>query len=258
MNSIKYLSKAIKHIFIFKNYCPEEYWSSRAKDSGLTAVMWRNENYNLLADEIDKEKINKYLKDLRDKKVLDLCCGIGRLSKYLAQKGAIVYGVDLAPMIEKAKERNNHPNIRYIASSMFDVGLKASHFDYVLSVGCIANVCDTDEELQDIIEKISISLKRDGIFLSMDPFHKHLAFLSRPCRHSVKEIIYTCKENGFYLVKKDGIFFIPIRIYLTMIHIPKSYRLNKFLFEFGEFILKIPFVRDAFSDYKILLFEKVI
>ena len=76
--------------------------------------------------------------------------------------------------------------------------------------------------------------------------------------HSTKEIIYMCEENGFDLVKRDSIFFIPIRIYLTMIHISKSYRLNKFLFEFGEFILKIPFVRDAFSDYKILLFKKVI
>ena len=258
MNLIKYLSKAIKHVFIFKNYCPEEYWSSRAKDSGLTSVMWRNENYNLLADKIEKERINKYFKDLRDKKVLDLCCGIGRLSKYLAQKGATVYGVDLAPMIERAKKENNHPNIRYIASSMFDMDLKAAYFDYVLSVGCIANVCDTDEELHNIIERINISLKRDGLFLSMDPFHKYLAFLSRPCMHSTKEIIYICEENGFDLVKRDGIFFIPIQIYLTMIHISKSYRLNKFLFEFGEIILKIPFVRDAFSDYKILLFKKVI
>ena len=258
MNPIKYLSKAIKHVFIFKNYCPEEYWSSRAKDSGLTAVMWRNKNYNLLANEIDKERINKYFNDLKGKKVLDLCCGIGRLSKYLAQKGATVYGVDLAPMIEKAKKGNNHPNIRYIASSMFDVDLKASYFDYVLSVGCIANVCDTEAELQNIIGKISISLKRGGLFLSIDPFHKYLAFLSRPCRYSVKEIISICKENGLNFAEENGIYFIPTRVYLTMIHIPKSYKLNKFLFDFGEFIIKMPFIRDVFSDYKILLFKKVI
>lgn len=257
MNVIKLLQKLLTFLFSFKSYCPEEYWSSRAKDSGLAAVMWRNENYNLLADKTEKERINKYFKDLRGKKVLDLCCGIGRLSKYLAQKGAMVYGVDLAPMLERAKEENNHSNIRYIASSMFDVDIKSSYFDYVLSVGCIANVCDTNEELQNIIETISISLKRDGPFLSMDPFHKHLAFLSRPCRHSVKEIIHTGKENGLNLVKRESIFFIPIRIYLTTIHIPKSYKLNKFLFDFGEFILKIPFVRDVFSDYKILPFKKV-
>ncbi len=53
---------------------------------------------------MEKEKINQYFKNLEGNRILDLGCGIGRISKYLAERRAIVTGIDLEEMIKKAKK----------------------------------------------------------------------------------------------------------------------------------------------------------
>ncbi|MFA6145789.1 MAG: class I SAM-dependent methyltransferase [Patescibacteria group bacterium] len=243
----------IKKIFIYTPYDAESYWRSRANNNGNRAVMWKNDIYNYFVSEIEKEKINQYLKNLEGKRILDLGCGVGRISEYLAKKGALVTGIDLEEMIKKARKENNHPNIEYIIGSMYEKEFPENTFDYILSIGSISACCNTKQKLQKIIFICHKSLKENGLMLCMDPFHKW-SFLARPARFSINEVIKIARENKFKLVKKNGILFWPIRFFLTIGRAPKSKKINKYLFQMGEKILHISPI--FLSDYKILIFKK--
>ena len=78
----------------------------------------------------------------RDSKVLELGCGIGVLSKFMAQLGAYVTAVDLSPkLIEYAQANMNHKNIEYICQDVttfiddktFDVIVLADVFEHIPS-----------------------------------------------------------------------------------------------------------------------------
>jgi SAM-dependent methyltransferase len=95
------------------------------------------QSYNQLAaeysrrlfDELDEKPFDRALLDQlaarSDGSVCDLGCGPGHVARYLAERGAEVYGVDLSPvMIEEARRRN--PQLRFevgdLASLPFNDG----------------------------------------------------------------------------------------------------------------------------------------
>lgn len=250
---VKSIYHLIKKMFIYIPYKPEEYWRKRAKEKGLKAVMWENNFYNFLASKKEKEKINQYFKNIENKRILDLCCGVGRISKYLAKKGALVVGVDLEEMIERAKKENSHPNIEYIKQSIHELNFPENNFDFILSLGGISSCCDTKQKIEKIFLTCYKSLKFNGLMICIDPFHKW-AFLARPARFSIGEIIKIAEKNNFKIIEKSGILFWPLRVYLTSRFAPKSKKITKLLFEIGE---KFLFFSPVFlSDYKILVFKK--
>lgn len=251
---VRRINEILEHIqalFKHSGYAIENHWKRQAKVPSLRSVMFSNEEYNILADSAQKEVIDKYLQSLSGKKVLDLCCGIGRLSNYLAEKDAKVYGIDLEFMINRALKGNAHPNIEYISESIFEFDYPKSFFDYAISVACISCVADTDEKLYTIIKKAYEALKEGGLFLMVDPFHKWI--FRRPCQHSFKEIISICEENGFNLKVKSGIMCLPSRKFIeTFKNAPV-----KPIFKLGESLLKTPLIKSLLSDYNVLVFEKM-
>ena len=66
--------------------------------------------------------------------VLDVGCGVGVLSKKMAEHKAIVTGIDISPkLIERAKETSSHENITYIQGDVCSFEFKGKYDLIVLS-----------------------------------------------------------------------------------------------------------------------------
>lgn len=75
------------------------------------------------------------LPDIAGSKVLDLGCGAGQLSLYLAEAGAAeVVGVDLSEaMLAIARADRPHPRVTYLRDSMESAAFPPGRFDLVVS-----------------------------------------------------------------------------------------------------------------------------
>ena len=92
------------------------------------------------------------LPDLKGKRILDLGCGNGGMSKYFIEKGAkSVLAIDLSSnMINEAKEKNNAENITYVVLGMEDISKIVGKFDIVFSSLAFHYVKDYDKLVKDI------------------------------------------------------------------------------------------------------------
>jgi SAM-dependent methyltransferase len=72
-------------------------------------------------------------------RALDVGCGSGRWSRWLAARGAQVVGVDpTAAMLETARRLS--PGVRFEAMSATDLGFPPDHFDFVMAVTVIQHL----------------------------------------------------------------------------------------------------------------------
>lgn len=104
--------------------------------------------------------------DVTGKKMLEICCGSGHSLKYNAEKGAgELWGVDLSQkQLDNAAKllKDNGYSAKLICSKMEDeLAVPKDYFDYVYSIYGIGWTTD----LQGTFDKISLYLKKDGIFI---------------------------------------------------------------------------------------------
>lgn len=134
----------------------KEYTSLR--ESGLT--------YN---DFLEQPAMKTAIGDINGMLILDLGCGMGDLSKYCADNGAVsVIAVDISEkMIERAKEENSDKKVEYLCQPIEDIELPAESFDLVISSLAIHYIADYFA----LIAKISKLLKEGGrlIFTTEHP-----------------------------------------------------------------------------------------
>jgi SAM-dependent methyltransferase len=135
-------------------YQPSTYWEDRARrfaseGAGLAAVCAYGmpEFYNRAIHLEQRLALRPWLNKIEPgTRVLDVGCGVGRWSRLLAARGAIVTGVDLSPtMIAQAQERAraqgvaDRCNFRVQDLSKLDVG---GQFDLVLGVTVLQHILD--------------------------------------------------------------------------------------------------------------------
>jgi SAM-dependent methyltransferase len=119
---------------------------------------WDSEPYALLPD------------DLRGLRVLDLACGYGRTSRYLAQRGARVTGLDIsAALLSRARqlEADQPFGIRYVRSD----AASTDWWDGVAYDGVLCNMALMDiDDLEGTLSTVAAVLAPGGWF-SFSVFH---------------------------------------------------------------------------------------
>lgn len=134
-------------------YSPNTYWEDRAQrfageGRGLAAVCSYGmpEFYNRAIHLEQRLALEPWLKVSAGTRVLDVGCGVGRWSRLLAARGALVTGVDLSPtMIAQAQQRaaaeglSGRCHFRVQDLSHLDVG---ERFDLVLGVTVLQHILD--------------------------------------------------------------------------------------------------------------------
>ncbi|MGG4167909.1 class I SAM-dependent methyltransferase [Rossellomorea vietnamensis] len=114
-------------------------------------------------DFLEQPAMKEALPDLKGKRVMDLGCGTGELSKYCIEMGAsAVVGVDISEkMITRALRENKDDNITYICSPIEDLSNQTEPFDLIVSSLAIHYI----EDYESLIEKLHTLLKPGGILI---------------------------------------------------------------------------------------------
>ncbi|MDO8664223.1 MAG: methyltransferase domain-containing protein [Candidatus Liptonbacteria bacterium] len=107
--------------------------------------------------------LSRWLQDLKGKKVIDVGCGQGFFSRLLAEKGAMVTGVDSGDsLLEIARKENK--KVKYIKADAHNLSFaKAGEFDMALCVLSLQNM----ENLKAVLGEISRVLKTNGRLIAV-------------------------------------------------------------------------------------------
>jgi len=100
---------------------------------------------------------------LNDKmSVLDVGCGTGRWTKYVAKRAKFIEAVDPSHAVFSAiKLLKDIPNIRVTQAEVSDLPFEGESFDFVFSLGVLHHIPDTQQAMIDAVKM----LKRGGHFL---------------------------------------------------------------------------------------------
>ena len=99
-------------------------------------------------------------------KALDLCCGAGTNTLYLAKSGFDMTGMDIsktALKIAKKKTQNDKISINFLAGSFVDLSFREGSFDLVFDMGCFHHV--KVEERPKMIEGVYRILCIGGVYM---------------------------------------------------------------------------------------------
>jgi 2-polyprenyl-3-methyl-5-hydroxy-6-metoxy-1,4-benzoquinol methylase len=185
-------------------------WFKNWFDSSFYHKLYANRNEKEAAGFID-ELLNELGPPVQSP-ILDLGCGNGRHSKYLASKGFNVTGIDLASSSIHEAKKAGTSSLRFYRHDM-RVPFGKNCFSYVSNFFTSFGYFKTREEDHKVIANISSSLKPGGI-LVMDYINSHYAEKKLVPREKkeVDGIIYNISrwtdENHFFkkIVIEDVLF----------------------------------------------------
>ncbi len=102
-----------------------------------------------------------------DTKILDLCCGAGQTTEFLAAKSEQVTGLDVSP-IALTRAAKKVPQAKYVEGLAQNMPLADNQFDLVHTSSALHEM--TPEELEQILQEVHRVLKPGGILTLVD-FH---------------------------------------------------------------------------------------
>ena len=157
---------------------------------------------------------------------VDLACGTGDVAFLLAEKypGGTVVGLDLAePMLEVARRRNRHGNVKFTRQDMCDTGFAAERFDIVTGSYALRNAPD----LARAFAEIGRILKPGGLAAFLD--------FSKPVHPFLQRIQYRLLASwcGFWGFLLHGNRRIHGYIAASLANFPDRARMRELVLENG-------------------------
>lgn len=227
-------------------YSAAEYWDSKADTHADSAVsMWANRSLNAHYQKEQEAWLLDQLPNVTGLRVLDLGCGTGRLSRFLANRGAQVVGVDFAARaIEIARRQSSGDNPIYRVQSAFELDERAA-FDVVLTWGSLTVACRDGAQLLDVLARIWRSLAPGGRVLLLEPIHR--GFLHRVLNINLRQFKAAMATAGFLVQGVTHLHFWPARLVLAYVPWPKF--ITTPIYYLGQGILAL-LGRKGMGDYQ--------
>ena len=158
------------------------------------------------------EDISRIVGDVSGKNILDVGCGRGEFSIWLALQGANVSGLDIGPsLIEaaKAQAQVNGVSCDFRAGDIRRLPFKDEAFDFVLSIAVLHHLSEPDVITS--LKECDRVLKRGGLFLAYEPVEDSKAFdfmqnvipVGRPGDTEYRPSILMRKRWAEYLKERD-------------------------------------------------------
>ena len=151
-----------------------------------------------------------YLKPKKQAEILDLACGSGRHSIYIASKGYNVTGTDLSgESIEKAL-KHKQSNLSFFVHDMRNE-FRINYFDYTFNFFTSFGYFESDHDNFRALENVCKGLKKNGTFVidffNVEKVKANLVPEENKTIDNIEFRINRYLENGFVIKKievKDG------------------------------------------------------
>ncbi len=151
----------------------------------------------------DLQFYKKWLPKNKDAKILELCCGTGRLTFPIAKDGYHICGVDYtSSMIERAKEKASEAGleIHFIEADIRTFSLQEK-FDLIFIPFNSIHHLYQNEDLFKALEGVKKHLKADGIFL-LDCFNPNIQYIIESEKEQKIIAEYTTSDGREVLIKQ--------------------------------------------------------
>jgi SAM-dependent methyltransferase len=242
-------------------YGVSSYWDSRASARrGMARSLWPSNAFNAVWDGRQRLLITRALGDIGGRQLLDVGCGTGRVTRWLAEQcGARhVVGVDFSPTTVRAAREESSALVSsgIVRFEQGDVlaGLDAigvGVFDDAVVLGCLSVACPGRPALERALAHVGRCVRRGGRVLLLEPIHRS-PLLRRVLDLGIEEWIACANAAGLSLVHADRMGFVPVRLALSVRDLPR-FVVNP-VFAAGESLLDAAPWLAPLSDYKLLLF----
>ena len=239
------------------------YWDGRAKTrQGFARSVWHSETFSQVWDERQQRLLRETLDDrlggLVGKRIADVGCGTGRITRFLATAGANAVGFDFSPeTVRAAREESTSlaANASFVVSDVTAGHLEATagSFDAALTVGCLAVACRDLESLERSFHAIASAVKVGAPVIVLEPIHTS-KLLGRVLRAPVSAWIAAAAKAKLLLAGEQSMGFVPVRLAFSSLDLPAW--LVRPVFAAGERGLERFSVLERASDYRMLVFRR--
>jgi SAM-dependent methyltransferase len=244
-------------------YGVSSYWDLRASARrGMARSLWPSNTFNALWDERQRELLARALGDVTGRKMADIGCGTGRITRWLAeQRGARqVVGLDFSPATVEAAR---HESSALVSSGLvrFEQGdvvggvdkLGLGAFDDAIVLGCFSVACPDRASLEKALANVARLVRKGGRVLLLEPIHRS-PLLRRVLDLGLDDWIACANRAGLSLVLGDRMGFVPVRLVFSVLDFPRP--IVAPVFHAGEQLLDAAPWLAPLSDYKLLLFTR--
>ena len=201
------------------------------------------------------DNLVQHLQPATEAQILDLACGKGRHSIYLANKGFDVVGVDLSPESIEHAQQFAHDRLQFATHDMREQ-LSVGPFDYIFNLFTSFGYFPTEEEHVQTLKAMRDGLKNKDSILVIDFFNAHkviqnLVLAEEKTLSGITFQLNRRVENGYIL--KD-IRFEDKGQQFTFQESVRAFNLN----DFKQLLEKAGLeLIETFGDYNLSAYDKI-